>query len=407
MLLNLKIVVSSRFTNTIDMKNRTLLIMILMAAVINLAAQSPILKNPVVEKIGSGFNFVEGPVWVENLGLLFSDIPANKVYLLNTDSVVSTYINPSGKSNGLALNADGKLIMCQHYERQIGKYENNSIVALASHYNGKRLNSPNDLTIHSKGTVFFTDPPFGLNDEGGTSDLGYAGIYSLTSDGKVHLLDKTLKLPNGIALSPDEKKLYVIDSEIADIYVWDIVNDSTLANKTLFYNMPTQWGDGMKTDENGFLYVTAANGLTIFSQDGKLIENIKIGPSNASNCGWGSEKGEPTMYVTAGNSVYRLRNKPIETGYKIEPDHLKKIWINVYPNPSSGNVSIALNNLDNKEFDVFIYTSNGNLVAAFPHKNFSSGNKISFPNPAPGTYLIKIQQEYEVFSQIFYCFSGF
>lgn len=284
--------------------------MILTTLVLTLAAQSPVLKSPTVEKVALGFNFVEGPLWVENLGLLFSDIPANKVYLLNTDSVVSLYINPSGKSNGLALNADGILIMCQHLTRQIGKYENGSIVTLASHFDGKRLNSPNDLTINSKGSIFFTDPTFGLNDEGGTSELGYAGIYSLTSDGKIHLLDKTLNKPNGITLSPDGKKLYVIDSEIADIYVWDIVNDSILENKTLFYNMPIQWGDGMKTDENGFLYVTAANGLTIISSAGELIENIPIGTSNASNCGWGSENGEPTMYVTAGNSVYRVKNKP-------------------------------------------------------------------------------------------------
>jgi gluconolactonase len=365
----------------------------LFIASFKLAAQTPNLTKPEVEKFASGFNFVEGPLWIENEGLIFSDIPENKVFLLNTDSVVSTYLSPSGKSNGLALDKEGNLILCQHLARQVGKYINDTIVPLATHYNGTRLNSPNDLTVKSTGSIFFTDPPFGLNDEGGTSELGFAGIYSVTSDGKVHLLDNSLTLPNGIAFSPDETKLYVIESQVADIYVWDVVNDSTLANKTLFYNMNTQWGDGMKTDESGFLYVTAANGVTIFSAQGELIENIRIGSSNSSNCAWGSLNGEPTMYVTAGNSVYRLRNKEVNTGFQIEPKLPIDDQIIIYPNPSRGDVTITLNNDGKKDANVYVYSATGKLLKTLYQHTNGFEKQIGCKIENSGLYFLVVQSE--------------
>lgn len=383
------------------MTNYLLILSCLVISILKLAAQTPLLSDPTVEKIASGFNFVEGPLWIEGEGLLFSDIPENKVFLLNTDSVVSTYITPSGKSNGLAFDIEGNLILCQHLARQVGKYVDEIIIPLATHYNGTRLNSPNDLTVKSTGSIFFTDPPFGLNDEGGTSELGFAGIYSVTNDGKVHLLDSSLTLPNGIVFSPDETKLYVIESQIADIYVWDVINDSTLANKTLFYNMNTQWGDGMKTDENGFLYVTAANGLTIFSPQGELIENISIGSSGPSNCAWGSVNGEPTMYVTAGNSVYRLRNKPVSTGFHIEPNLQIDDQIKIYPNPSRGDVTITLNNTHNKEVNVYLYSSAGMLLKTLTQINTGSETQISCRIESTGLYFVVIQSDGNYLSKEF------
>ncbi|MDA3893334.1 MAG: SMP-30/gluconolactonase/LRE family protein [Salinivirgaceae bacterium] len=357
-----------------------------------LNAQSPALSNPSVEKIASGFNFTEGPVWVENQGLLFSDIPENKVYLLDTDSVVSEYINPSGKSNGLAINNDGNLLLCQHFDRQIGIYKDGAIETVVSEFEDKRLNSPNDLVVKSSGTIYFTDPPFGLNDEGLTSDLGYAGIYCLTADGKLHLIDKSMQYPNGICFSPDESKLYVVDSQIADIYVWDVVDDTTFTNKTLFYDNPGQWGDGMKVDEFGFLYATANNGLSILSAEGELVNKVTFGSNGPSNCCWGSENDEPTMYITAGNSVFRIRNITTGTGENIAPNPIK-----FYPNPSTEKVIFEISpNIDVNS--VKILNINGTIIEILA---LNESNTVIWNARNSGAYFISVETTELCFSERF------
>jgi len=224
---------------------------------------SQILTDPVVEKIAEGFQFVEGPVWKDGEGLLFSDIPADRVYLWTEGSGTSIYLEPSGNSNGLAIDADGYLLLAQHGPRQVARLEESgTIVPIATHYNGDRLNSPNDLTLHSDGSVFFTDPPYGLNDQQGTPELSFNGIFRLNLQGEVQLLDSTLERPNGIAFSPDETKLYVTDSDARIVYEWDVIDDSTLSNKhQLAYFEPFGYADGMEVDPEGYLYVSGPIGI--------------------------------------------------------------------------------------------------------------------------------------------------
>ena len=275
-------------------------------------AQKPVLNNPVVEKVAEGFSFTEGPLWLNETGLIFSDIPENKIMLYSIDSSVSEYLNPSGNSNGLTLDHKGWVIMAQHGPRQVARLEaDGKITPLATHYDGKRFNSPNDLVVKSDGSIFFTDPPYGLNDQGGTSELGYYGIYRLSPEGVVFLLDKTLTRPNGICFSPDETVLYVDDCEALNIYAWDVENDSVIANKRLFASLTPnsandRYADGMKIDRNGFLYISGPKGIWILSPNGDFVNTISV-PGQTANCGWGDEDGL-SLYVTSGNAIYRIRN---------------------------------------------------------------------------------------------------
>jgi sugar lactone lactonase YvrE len=271
--------------------------------------QVPVINNPIVTRLDDGFQFVEGPVWKNDLGLLFSDIPSNTVYLWSQESGRSIYMNPSGNSNGLAFDSDGLLILAQHGPRQISRLETGSaLTPIATHYLGKRFNSPNDMALHSDGSIFFTDPPYGLMDQGGTSELGYNGIFRLSPTGDVQLLDSTLNRPNGICFSPDESRLYVSDSEVRRIYVWDVVGDTTITNKMEFaFMQPAGYADGMKVDSAGFLYATGPIGVWIFSQEGEVIDTIPV-PGQTSNCCWGGEDGK-TLYVTSGNAVYKIENR--------------------------------------------------------------------------------------------------
>ena len=335
--------------------------------------QYPVIKNPKIELIATGFNFIEGPVWFEGTGLLFSDIPENKVYAFTEDSVVLTFIESSGKSNGLAIDKNGDLLLAQHYDRQIAKRnEDGTIVPVASFYNGSKLNSPNDLTVKSDGSIFFTDPPFGLNDEGRTSDLGFAGIYRISPGGDVQLLDGTLNYPNGIAFSSDESKLYVTESDIANVYVWDVVNDSTLANKTLFYDIPGQWGDGMKIDKNDFLYVTGPSGLWILKPDGTLYTQVQIpGQSSASNCGWNHDS--TALYITSNNSLYRVTDEDTEQTVIILPS-INKIKLDNFPNPFKNITNVIFETYKTEDIRISIMNESGQNINTLVDKQFQSGS---------------------------------
>ncbi len=291
-------------------KNRTLrkvALMVCLAVFFINKLQSQVIRHPVVEKIAEGFTFVEGPLWIDELGLLFSDIPENKVYLFSPDSVLSIFLDPSGHSNGLALDHEKRLLLAQHGERQLGRKEaDNTIIPLAAHYHGKRLNSPNDIAVKADGSVYFTDPPYGISVD--QEELGFSGIYRLDPAGNLQLLDRSLNRPNGIVFSPDEKVLYVNDSETRRIYQWDVVNDTAIANKRLFGSMsPEGYADGMKVDKDGFLYVTGPIGVWIFNPEGTPVDTIPV-PGQTSNCGWGDGEGK-TLYVTSGSALYRIRNK--------------------------------------------------------------------------------------------------
>ncbi len=261
--------------------------------------------NNKLEKIADGFQFVEGPVWKDG-GLLFSDIPANTVCRWTPDSGVTVFLNPSGNSNGLALDKKGNLLLAQHGKRQLARLEHDgSVSALATYYEGKKLNSPNDMAIKSDGSVFFTDPPYGIQSD--QEELGFSGIYRLSPFGVLYLLDTTLSRPNGIAFTPDEKKIYVGDCEVRKIYAWDVLSDTLLTNKRLFASMGEPgYADGMKVDKQGHLFATGPLGVWVYDADGTVLDTIKV-PGQTTNCNWGDKDGN-TLYITSGTEVYRIRN---------------------------------------------------------------------------------------------------
>lgn len=271
-----------------------------------LCAQQPITTNPEVTKIVSGFQFTEGPVWKAGTGLLFSDIPANTVYKWTPEQQKEIYLENSGNSNGLALDSTGHLLLAQHGLRRVVRLEKNGDqTILAYNYNGKKLNSPNDLTVKSNGTIFFTDPPYGINS--GQQELGFCGIYSITSAKELKLLDTTLYRPNGIELSPDESKLYVTDSGENKIFVWEVINDSTISNKKLLasINAQGQGGtDGLKVNKKGNLFVAGPIGIWVISPQGKILDTIAV-PGQTTNCAWG-QGNQNHLYVTSGGNVYKI-----------------------------------------------------------------------------------------------------
>lgn len=286
--------------------------------------------NAKLEKLATGFLFTEGPVWVPASDaspgyLLFSDPNANTIYRWSQDGQVTVYKTKSGYtgvdigdynqpgSNGLTLDKEGRVTIDEHGNRRVVRQEKTgSITVLADKYEGKRLNSPNDLVYRSDGALFFTDPPFGLPkfSDDPRKELPYSGVFCLR-DTTLRLVSSDLKGPNGIALSPDEKYLYVgnWDPEKKIVMRYDVNADCTLANGTVFFDMTSARGedalDGVKVDQQGNVYVSGPGGLWILSADGKHLGTIK-GPEHPHNLAWGDDDGK-TLYLTAQTSVYRIR----------------------------------------------------------------------------------------------------
>jgi gluconolactonase len=269
-------------------------------------AQSPVPPSAKLEPIAGGFQFVEGPVWKDGIGLLFSDIPANTVYRWTPDSGARVYLRPSSNSNGLTLDSQGRLLLAQTGTRRVARLEpNGTQTPLASTYLGKKLNSPNDLVVKSDGSILFTDPPFNI-PAGQTNELSFSGIFRISPSGSLQLLDSSLAEPNGICFSPDESKLYVNNSSERVIYAWDVVDDSTIANKRRFASMnPVGYADGMKVDATGNIFCAGPLGVWVFGPDGVALDTIPV-PGQTANCNWG-DSDRKTLYITAATAVYRIR----------------------------------------------------------------------------------------------------
>jgi gluconolactonase len=286
--------------------------------------------NPKIFKLAEGFKFTEGPVWTGE-ALLFSDPNSNTIYKLTPDAngtgKLEVFRTPSGYSgadinqygqpgsNGLTLDPQGRLTIDQHGNRRVVRLEQDGAeTVLADKFEGKRLNSPNDLVYRSDGTLFFTDPPFGLpkffNDP--RKELFFSGVYSLYN-GKLQLLTKELTGPNGIALSPDEKYLYVgnWDEKKKVVMRYGVNADGTLSNGQIFFDMTNAKGedaiDGIKVDQRGNLYVSGPGGLWVISAEGKHLGTI-IAPKHIHNMAWGDADGQ-TLYLCARSSLYRMRLK--------------------------------------------------------------------------------------------------
>lgn len=263
-----------------------------------------------LEKVAGNFQFIEGPIWHPDGFLLFSDIPANIIYKFASNQQVEVFRRPSGKANGNTLDKENRLLTAEHENRRVSRTEKDGkVITLADRYEGKRLNSPNDLVVKSDGSIYFTDPSYGVSKD--QEELGFYGVYRLAPDGKLTLLVKDLVLPNGIAFSPDEQKLYVNNSEAKYIAVYDVKPDGTVTNERLFADLKdaSQGGvpDGLKVDLEGNVYSTGPGGVWILSPDGKVLEKISV-PETATNLAWG-ESDRKTLYITANTSLYRIRLK--------------------------------------------------------------------------------------------------
>lgn len=257
-----------------------------------------------VEKLRGRFQWVEGPVWDRAGYLLFSDIATNQIYQWTPDGRVMTFRKPSGISNGLTLDHERRLIACEQGNRRVSRTEKDGrIVTLVDRYHGKLLNSPNDVVVRSDGSVYFTDPSFGLADAA-EQELPYQGVYRLASDGRLTLLADDFVRPNGLAFSPDEKTLYVDDSDRGHVRAFDVAADGTLGNGRLFARLKAGGGDGMKVDIEGNIYV-AASGVEVFDRAGRALGAIKV-PEGPANVSWGDDDGK-TLYITASTGLYRIR----------------------------------------------------------------------------------------------------
>lgn len=267
-----------------------------------------LLEPGAAERIATGFSFPEGPVWHPDGYLLFSDIHADSINKWTPDGVVAAIHLQGGHPNGLTLDRQGELIACEQITRRVVRIaKDGTAVILAAEYDGKKLNSPNDVVVKSDGSIYFTDPPYG-SMWGTRQELVFAGIYRLLPGShRLDLLTKDIPGPNGIAFSPDEKALYVSDTDGMIVYVFDVLNDGTLANKRIFIEQRF-WPDGLKVDAAGNLYVSSGMpSVMIFDSHGRHLEDIAI-PEPTTNCAFGGSDYR-TLFVTAGGSLYRVRIK--------------------------------------------------------------------------------------------------
>ena len=264
------------------------------------------------ERIATGFSFAEGPVWHPDGYLLFSDIMDNTIYKWAPDGKVEKFRSPSGHSNGLTFDKQRRLIACEHSNRRISRTEpDGTIVTLFDEYEGKRLNSPNDLVIKSDGSIYFTDPPYGLSVKYGMlgkQELEFEGVYRIPPDGNsLELLVDDIYRPNGMAFSPDEKVLYVSDTNGKVVYAFDVQSDGTITNRRIFVNL-SGYPDGIKVDVNGNLYATnGLNRVQIYDKTGQHLGNIII-PERTTNCAFGGPD-KKMLFITARTSVYRIQLK--------------------------------------------------------------------------------------------------
>ena len=285
-------------------------------------------SNLKIEKIAGGHKWVEGPVWNRKEAyLLFSDIPNNSIYKWQEHRGESLFLKPSGYtgkapfggtepgSNGLAFDPAGRLVLAEHGDRRIARLERSGRkTTLVDRYEGKRINSPNDLVFKSNGDLYFTDPPFGLpkSFDDPHKELPFQGVYKFSKDGKLTLLTKNIKAPNGIAFSPDEKKLYVsnADGSNAIWLVYEVKPDGTIANGKTLFNA-TAWTknkpgvpDGMKIDKDGNLFAAGPGGIHVIAPDGTHLGSIETG-APTGNLAWGEDGS--TLFITSNKTVYRLK----------------------------------------------------------------------------------------------------
>ena len=290
-----------------------------------------------IEVLASGFVWSEGPAWVKEGGyLLFSDVPQNTVYKWNEKDGLTTFLKPSGYSgaggysneqgsNGLIINNKGQLVSCEHGDRRVSLMPilGGGKRTLADNFEGKRLNSPNDVVQHSSGAYYFTDPPYGLpkQEKDPTRETDWFGVYRMGTDGVVSLISKDMTRPNGIAFSPDEKMLYVAqsDPEKAVIMAFPMLPNGQVGAGKIFFDATAMskqglrgLPDGLRVDKNGNLWATGPGGVLIIAPDATLLGRIDTGEATA-NCAWGDDGS--TLYLTADMYLCRIKTNTKGAGW--------------------------------------------------------------------------------------------
>jgi gluconolactonase len=262
------------------------------------------------ETVAEGFGFTEGPVWHRRGYLLFSDIPRDRIHRWR-DGETSVYREPSGRSNGLTFDEQGRLVSCHHELRCVMRETAHEPLPIATQFEGKRLNSPNDVIVRSDGRIFFTDPPYGIKEERVAAgreriepELTFNGVFTIAPQGSLALVCDDFDRPNGLALSPDERTLYIADTNRLHVRAFDVDEAGALSHARVFAAI-REGGrpDGMKVDRDGRLYVSAKT-VQVFAADGKPLGVIDC-PQSPANCAWGGDGSD--FYITARTGVYRIR----------------------------------------------------------------------------------------------------
>ena len=294
-------------------------------------------KTAKIEVLGEGFTWSEGPVWVKNGGyLLFSDVPANTVYQWKEGEKIKEFLKPSGYtgtmpysnepgSNGLIINSLGQLVSCEHGDRRISAMplDIGGKRTLADNFEGKRFNSPNDIVQKSNGDYYFTDPPYGLpkKENDPSREIEFFGVYRIAKNGTVSLLIKDLTRPNGLAFSPDEKTLYVAQSDPDRAYLmaYPVLTDGKVGKGKVFFDATPMvkqgmkgLPDGLKIDKKGNIFTTGPGGILVISPAGKLLGRIETGEATA-NCAFGNDGS--TLYITADMYLLSVQTKTIGVGF--------------------------------------------------------------------------------------------
>lgn len=272
-------------------------------------------KDAQAQRVAHGFTFTEGPVWDVRRGrLLFSDVPGNTVYQWTPEKGHTVFRRPSANANGNTFDLTGRLVSCEHAGRRVSRENRDGeFETVAGRYEGKLLNSPNDVICASNGDIIFTDPPYGLRRADGSfaeGEIGFNGVFRVSDSGKMTLLADDFIRPNGLLLNAEESQLFIADTEKQHLRVFDIAHDGTLENDRVFAQVKhagiESRPDGMKMDVEGNIYVAAntLEGLWVFNPEGTLLGMIGVGEEPA-NLAWGGEDWK-TLFITARTSVYRL-----------------------------------------------------------------------------------------------------
>lgn len=352
-------------------------------------------ENSGIVKLSTNqFSFVEGPVWYEDSLLYFTDLGASKIYQYSPATKKFTFVTNSNAANGLTCDPSGALLACEQSKKRVARLNRQGVLlnTLATTYNSKTFNSPNDLVADKKGGVYFTDPSFG-----GTVSQDKEAVYYLKPDGTVVRIISDVTKPNGVILSPDGSRLYVADTYGMDFYSWDVAEDGSISNKTTAGTLQiktgsgeTSWADGMAVDIHGNIYIATELGIQVFSPSGQRLVTISV-PEKPTNCDFGG-KDMKTLYITAGKNLYSIGlNYP---GFAVWKDGATghnatgttNQVLNIYPNPSGEMVYVQSEMEGSGLLD--FYNAGGQKV--YSHICCSGLNSIPVGGLPSGVYFLKL-----------------